>query len=111
MTMNNRFSNEYCQFITSSIYSGLGGSLNEEDLPIIQQAIAEWCAKNALMADAIFDEGVIVLRVGHFSEDAGLGMQMSIFQDIGQKVSRIVNKGIIFDIKETIKNPFLNDHE
>lgn len=106
------FSNDYCQYITTSVYSVFGNeSFTETDLLVFQRSIAEWREKNQMVADAIIDGDEILVRAGHFSEDAGLGMQTTIFRDIVRDVGREINKGFGFNIKETIKNPFLQHVE
>lgn len=108
--MSNIYKNDYCRYITSSVYSAFGGeALTETDLPVFQQAVAEWCVKNQLVADAIIDGDEIVVRAGHFSEDAGPGMQTAIFRDIAREVGRVIDKSFGFSIKETIKNPYLEN--
>ena len=106
------FSNDYCQYITTSVYSVFGDeSFTETDLHVFQRSIAEWCEKNQLVADAIIDGDEILVRAGHFSEDAGLGMQTTIFRDIARDVGREIDKSFGFNIKETIKNPYLHHVE
>ncbi|MEO7176065.1 MAG: Hsp70 family protein, partial [Saprospiraceae bacterium] len=103
------FSNEYCQYISTSVYSVFGDeSFTETDLKVFQRFIAEWCEKNQLVADAIIEGDEIVVRAGHFSEDAGLGMQTTIFRDIVRDIGREIDKSFGFNIKETIKNPDLH---
>lgn len=106
------FSNDYCQFITTSVYSVFGDeSFTETDLHVFQRSIAEWCEKNQLVADVVIDGNEILVRAGHFSEDAGLGMQTTIFRDIAREVGREIDKSFGFNIKETIKNPDLHQVE
>jgi molecular chaperone DnaK len=106
------FSNDYCRYITTSVYSAVGGeSFTETDLRVFQRSMAEWCKNNQLVADATIDGDKILIRAGHFSEDAGPGMQTTIFRDIARDVGREIDKGFGFSIKETIKNPYLHHIE
>ena len=106
--MNNIYKNDYCQYITTSVYSVIDGeAFTERDLNVFQQAIAEWCVKNQLVADAIMEGDKILVRAGHFSEDAGRGMHTTIFRDIAREVGGVTDRGFSFNIKETIKNPYL----